>query len=708
MSFLVPLFLLGLAGIAIPIAVHLTRRQRSNVVRFPSLMFLEKIPYQEQRRRHVQHWLLLLLRGLALALIVFAFARPFLDRSDLLAGTASGPREIVLLVDRSFSMEIGDRLAHAREAAARVVAGMGPLDRVSLVSFDQGATVLLRSTTDRSRLRTVLDTIRAGAGVTRFSPALKVAQSILEESELPRGEVHLLSDLQRIGWASDDGVSLPPGSEFIPVPLADDQPDNVQVAGLSLPRAVDMGRERVTPTARIVRRGGEGRIQVPVTLEIDGQELETVSVDMDGSDAATVTFQPVTISRAHTRGVVRIPTDAVPGDDVRHFVLSPGTVVSVRILGSAGRGADPNLYVQRALGISQDGRFGVTVRRGGGLVAADTDDSDVLILNDVRIDGGAAERLRAFVENGGGLLVALGENGAWPASAADLLPVAPGAARDREAGRGARLGHLEYEHPIFEVFAGPRSGDFGSARFFRAREATPSDSAEVLARFDDGSVALAELRVGAGRVLVWTTTLDAYWNDLSLQPVYLPFVHRVVEYLAGRTEATPWFTVGQVVDLADTRALEAAGLVSTEAAGLAEGTDQVALSPSGAGIRLPADEDARYLMLQEQGFYTIRAPGSEPERPFSLAVNVDLEESDLAAMEPEELGLQVRAASAAGTAGAEGAGARALRREDQERRQSLWRWILGLALGLLILETALSNWVSRSKSLASPRPGSLA
>ncbi|MEX2465936.1 MAG: hypothetical protein WD995_03450, partial [Gemmatimonadota bacterium] len=273
-------------------------------------------------------------------------------------------------------------------------------------------------------------------------------------------------------------------------------------------------------------------------------------------------------------------------------------------------------------------------------------------------------------------------------------------------GRGARLGHLEYEHPIFEAFAGPRSGDFGGARFFRARDLVPSDSADVLARFDDGSVALAELATGNGTLLVWTTTLDAFWNDLALQPVYLPFMHRIAEYLAGRTDATPSFAVGQVVDLANPRALESAGLVVDAAEGLVEGTEQVALTPSGEGIRVPESTEARFISLQERGFYTVRPPGGDADRPFTLAVNVDLEESELATIDPEELVLQVQA-TAAGSMGSGADGAQALRREDQERRQSLWRWILAGALGLLILETVLSNWVSRSEALAPRGTGSL-
>lgn len=707
MSFLVPLFLLGLAGIAIPLAIHLTRRQRRNVVAFPSLMFLAKIPYQEQRRRRIQHWFLLLLRAIALALIVFAFARPFLDRSDLVAGTASGPTEVVVLLDRSYSMEVEDRMDRARTEADRIFDELGPLDRASLVSFDRSAAVLARSTSDRARLGAALDTVRSGSDVTRFGPALRVAQTILEESDLPASTVHLLSDFQRTGWSDDEGVRLPAAAEFVPVPVASDAPENLQVAAVSLPRAVDAGRERITPTARIVRRGGEGPTEVPVTLEIDGQTMETVTVELEENGAASVTFEPVTLSRAHTRGTVSIPEDAVPADDRRHFVASPGTVLTVRVVGSGSGESDPNLYVERALAISQDGRFEVTTRRGNSLVAADTEGVDVLVLNDVRVDGAAAERLRSFVENGGGLLVAFGENAAWPASASDILPGSPASPRDREAGRGARLGQLAYDHPVFEVFAGPRGGGFGNARFFRARDLTPTDSAEVLARFDDGSVALAESTPGSGKVLLWTTTLDAYWNDLALQPVYLPFVHRMAEHLAGRTEATPSFTVGQVVDLADPGALEAAGL-DASAAGLEEEGERVALDPDGTGIRLSEEADNQYLTLAERGFYTIRPPGADPERPFALAVNVDLEESDMDRIDPEEVALQVEATTVASEGdGTAAAGAQSLRIADQERRQSLWRWILAGALGLLILETLLSNWVSRTKPMASPGTGTI-
>ena len=67
MSFLSPLFFVGLAALAVPILVHLIQRERKDLVPFPSLMFLQRIPYQSVERRRIQHWALLLMRAAAMA-----------------------------------------------------------------------------------------------------------------------------------------------------------------------------------------------------------------------------------------------------------------------------------------------------------------------------------------------------------------------------------------------------------------------------------------------------------------------------------------------------------------------------------------------------------------------------------------------------------------------------------------------------------------
>lgn len=706
LSFLVPLFLLGLAGIAVPVILHLTRRQRRKVVAFPSLMFLRRVPYQEQRRRRVEHWALLALRALALGILALAFARPFLDDPAVAAAGGGGPAEVVVLVDRSYSMGVGGQWRRAQEAAREVFGRLGPLDRASLVFFDQGALVAVRSTSDPGRLRGAVDTARVGWGSTRYGPALKVAGTILEESQLPGREVVLITDFQAAGWRSEDGARLPSGTRVTPVPVREESGDNALVADVALARQSAGGRERVTATARVARSGGTGPRDVRVALELDGQEIQARTVRLEPGAAAPVPFDPFTLSGPHTRGTVRLSSDDLPADDARHFVLSPGTSVSVLLLEGGRAPRDAAFYLRRALETTSDGRFAVTVRRGDGPGGDDLEGADLVVLLDARVDGGSARALRAHVEGGGGLLLVGGEAASWPASEASLLPGAFGSVEERAEGRGGRIGFLDLGHPVFEVFSGPRSGDFGAARFFRARAFTGGDSARVVARFDDGSVALAEHAVGRGLVAVWTSTLDALWSDLALQPVFLPFVHRLAEHLSGRAEPFPWFAAGQVLDLADPRALRAAGLVPGAAPGLEEGEDQVAFTPAGSTLPLEAAAGPRYLSLDEAGFYVVRPPGREPERAFAVAVNPDLGESDLVGMDPQELVAQVRPlpAEQGGGSGGRSFEAAGLRRVDQERRQGLWRYLFFAAFALLLVETGVSNWMSRRRGAGPAGP----
>ena len=103
MSFLAPLFLAGLAALAIPVVIHLVQRDSREPVRFPSLMFLSRIPHQTTRRRRVRHPLLLALRLLALALIVAAFARPLLGgrAAAAVAGAGGGSSSCSRICTRS-------------------------------------------------------------------------------------------------------------------------------------------------------------------------------------------------------------------------------------------------------------------------------------------------------------------------------------------------------------------------------------------------------------------------------------------------------------------------------------------------------------------------------------------------------------------------------------------------------------------------------
>ena len=697
MSLLAPLFLLGLLGLAVPIIVHLTERQRRNVVDFPSLMFLRKIPFRSTQRRRIHHWALLSIRALALVLLVAAFARPFLSNTEVAIGSTLGPREVVVVLDQSYSMGYGGRWERAKNQARQAFQGLDASDRASLVFMGRGAEALLRATSDRDRLLAALDTASLSADGTLYGPALKLAQTILEESQFPNREAVIISDFQRTGWKGDEGVTFPPGTVVTPVLISDDATPNAAVASVALRRNFFSGQERMTATARVVRRGGDAPADRTLMLEVDGQEVQTRSVRLDPTGSATVAFEPFTLSDLYTRGSIRLDSDALPQDDELHFVLSPGTAIRTLVLEGASPRLDASLYLRTTLEISEDESFQVDVRRSTSLSAADLAATDVVVVNDTRFPQGAtADRLRGFVEAGGGLLLVLGERSAWQTGLEEFLPGRFGPARDHTRG-AARLGYLDYTHPVFELFSGPRSGDFARSRFFRSRDLEMGPEGRVLARFDEGSVALAERRLGEGYVLVWTSTMDAFWNDLAVQPVFLPFIHQMMRHLGGYRERVPWFTAGQVLDLADPDGMV---FVADRDRELAPDVAQVALTPGGGSVALPATDGPRFLELEEQGFYEVRPPGTNPERPFAVAVNVDVTESELESMDPAEL---AGAVAPRETSGELSAGGEVLTPEmqarNQERRQSFWRLLMVAALVLLLTETAISNWISRAGTM---------
>src|SRR5262245_36439665 len=640
MSFLTPLFLLGLAALAVPVLIHLTQKERKSVVEFPSLMFLRKIPYESVQRRRIRDWLLLALRLAAIFLIVMAFARPFLRGSDL-AAAPGGARDIVVLLDRSYSMGYGDTWSRAQAAAAQAIAGATPADRISLVLFADTAEVALRSTPDRSRAVAEINAATPGPGATKFGPALKLAGSLLAESRLPRKEVVLVSDFQRAGWQPDDTLRMPGGTTITTAVVEGAQGASLALTPVALLRSREQGQpERVTVTAGVLNRTAAAAANVPIALEIDGRVVQTLQISAGPNGSSTVSFAPLTITSPNTRAVVRLgaaaqSVDALERDNVFNFVITPAAPVPVMTVSQGS--ADSTLYLSRALAIGEAPRFDAALQSPDALAGDAMNRARVIILNDIPIGDNVAAKLVTFVEGGGGLLMAVGQRAAWPNGRAAWLPASIGQPVDRTRGAAARLSGIEFGHAIFEPFRAPRSGDFSSARFYSYRALTAAKDASVLARFDTGEPALVERGAGRGRVIVFASTLDLSWNDLPLKPMFLPFVHQLGRHLSGFHEQPAWLTIGQVLDI--DAAEIAAGATSGSAARAAAG--RTILAPSGqrkdlttaasnpAKVPGSTTAPAAALELNEQGFYEIRSAGREPGPMIVAASNVSLAESNL-------------------------------------------------------------------------------
>ncbi len=679
MSFLAPLFFAGLAAIAVPILVHLIQRERKRVIEFPSLMFVQKIPYQSVRRRRIRHWPLLLMRALAIALIVAAFARPFLRQGAAAIAAAGGSREVVILLDQSASMGYDDHFTRAKDAARSVIGSLGAGDRATLVLFGRNAEESMRATADRGRLEAALDTATLTAGATRYGPALKLAESILTQSQAPRREAVLISDFQRSGWSGAEDVHFGEQIRLIPMSVAGPSVTNLAVPSVTFTRGQFSGQERITVTAGVSNKGNEPATGVPVSLEIDGHAIETVQATVGANASTSVSFAPFTLAGPTMRGLVTAGGDPFPADNSFHFVVTPDRPVSVLVVDGGDR-VDTSFYLVKALGIGTAPAFQVETMPVGRVSPAALQNRSVVILNDTMLPPGlAGGALKTFVEQGGGLLVVAADKATWPQND-DLLPARLGAPVDRLSGRGGAIGYLDYSHPAFEVFKAPRSGDFSAAHVLRYRTLEVGPTDRVLARFDDGVTAAAERRVGNGRVIVFGTSLDDSWSDLALKPVYLPLVHQLTKYLARYEPPASWQTVGQVVDL------------SVLLKGRAE---RVVVSPSAVRVTVPASEPG-LVELSEQGVYEIRPAGSTSAAPADrIAVNLDPAESDLAPMDPPELVAAVTGRAADVTPQA--AAAADVSIEDVEKQQGLWWYLLFGGLLLMAAEMLVSNRLSRQE-----------
>ncbi len=735
MGLLAPFFLIGLAGLAVPVAIHLTRRERGKPVRFPSLMFVEHVPFRERSRRRIRHWALLVLRLAAIVLLATAFSRPFVRGGGLATAGAAGPEEVVILLDQSYSMALADHWSQAVSRARDAALALRPQDRVSLAAFAESPSLVARSSVAAAPVLRALDTLETTALGTRMAPALKLAGAVLDASPLVRRRVVLVSDFQRVGWQPDRDAVLPEGVALETVVVGDEGAgaENLAIGGLELQRAPGQGRDRVSVRARVVSLGGRGggagpasgagasasgasgpvglvgqvgslgapapggpaarQLETRVVLSVDGTEVETVGVSVPMGGAAQVSFGAFTLGHDFTKGILRVEDDALAADNMVHFVASPGAGVDVLIWDPRGTGPS-NLHLRRALEAGGPAGFSVGVTASAPS-AEELDAADLVAMTGAAVVGGASlVRLTDFVAAGGGLLVVLGETGPVGGGRrgggrAELLPVTLGQADAPPDPR--RLGFVDYDHPVFAAFRGPRSGDFSRTAFYRTRRIEALGGGRALARFDDGSPALVEVRLGRGRVLVWAGGMDRLWSDFPLQPVYLPFVHRVASWLGARGESAEWHVVGTTVDLA----------ALAEAVG-ADGIppDAVAMTPGGGSA--PVDPAAPLLFLAKQGIWEVRPPGRRPERPLALAANVDLRESDLAKLDLAEFAV----AAGGDRTGAEGefdvgeATPEEASVQDVERRQALWRYLLAGLFLLLVSETVLANRLSRARAAA--------
>ena len=707
---LAPLFAVaGAIGASIPIILHLLNRERARQLIFSTVRFIQMSHQTNVRRHKLKRLLLLLMRILMLALLGFAFARPFFADSLAVTQKTGGKRNAVIILDTSYSMQYEAVFEDAKKEAVKILDGLDAADAACLILSSDNARVVAPLGSEFSHIRTALNTAETTNNRTDYLDALQSADEILEGIPIGEKQIYLIADMQKRGWENFiETDKLNPDVQVHFVDVHAEKPQNLAITGISVPPVVLKEQKAARLVARVRNFGTEPIENLPVRLFIDGNMMDTVELDIEPDDLADAVFNVEFQDEATHTGWAELPEDPLLVDNKRYFTLQSLQSIKVHAVRERERSVsryqtDETFFIKKALATGRNAAARINFTETFSVPnAATLERVDVLILADVaELSAGEAERVKNFVANGGGLIITVGDNididtykqhlggedGLMPCDFVQAV----GDAFNRDQFRV--IATVQYEHPIFTPFKEPNHGDFGKARFYRLFQAVPTKDATVLASYDDGSPAIFEKPYGnLGRVLCFTSTIDREWNDLPIRAVYLPFLHESIKYLALKSvDTTPDYRIGDSVELKVLDDAEGADTVRRK---------EIAIfDPNNVETRVQPHENASEGLSQNSIFYTdTSVPGIYSAHisggdTHYFVVNIDTSESDLATRDIEELKSMLKGAAEESVEEKPRKELVAQYREDVEKNQNAWMYLMLVVFALAVTETFLANRV---------------
>ena len=326
MPFATPLALLGLLFIPAVVAMYLLKLRRDERVVPSTLLWTQLLsdveanaPWQKLRRS-----LLLLLQLLLVAILALLAARPFLERP---AGLA---RDVVLVLDTSASMAATDESPNRLEAAkAAVLAALRELPtggKVSLVTADRTARIVVNETTDLGRVRQALAEIGPTSAAGDLGDALELAGKLAARS----GDAQILV-------ATDGALATAPTASVdatIKVLSVGRSGRNQAIVALAVRTApsavtrsvfVSVANLDLEEARRRLELWGDGRLLEVRDLLLDPQARSDVVIDDVPSDVATLEVRLVGADPAVAGTADDLATDdrawAIVPPDVRRLIL---------------------------------------------------------------------------------------------------------------------------------------------------------------------------------------------------------------------------------------------------------------------------------------------------------------------------------------------------------------------------------------------------
>jgi hypothetical protein len=558
----------GVALAAIPVILHLFMKQRPKHVVFPALRLIKERHKRSTKKLRIKNWLLLLARMAVVALMALALARPALY-SQASSGDREVPTGLALVFDTSLSMQYTEknqtRLAEAKKHAEEILRKTLEASRVFVIdSAEPGA----RGPMTPSAARKAVEQLQLRPANRPLNLAVGQAYRALAETEnQERYEVYVFTDLARSSWNTTQPVEGMDALKKIKLGVA------TYVLRLTPKDAHDLAVIEATPSTSLATQGQS--VDVTARLRASGEKEDTVVeffLDHDAKGNPIKRDQkPLTVPAEGEvdidfksmpnlgiglhQGEVRVRgTDPMEFDDRRYFsfVVQPAMkvlVVSDLIADAAFvlEAIDPKslqatasrpFHAERITPSQLESKIQDNLR----------DYACVFLLNVKALPESSWGRLNAYVREGGGVVIGLGNrvdkdnyNGQIAAQVVPATLLEP----SERAKEQLTFGKADVQHAFFSRHTSGLASDLGGVPVFRYWKIKPQEGTRTILAFDNAAPALLERAfqgTKTGRVLLWTTPLarrpdqtDPYaWNEFpSTEWAFLWLMYQTPPYMAG-------------------------------------------------------------------------------------------------------------------------------------------------------------------------------
>jgi len=704
-SFLNPLILFAALGVALPILAHLLSRYKVKRTDWAAMQFLNRSVRVRSRQIRLRDILLLCLRCVAIVLLVFALAKPFMNEAERVpSGIGERRSGVIIALDASYSMGHSDgvstRFEKAIEKIGVIAEGLHPGDPVSLVLLGAEHRVMARNMAfDPARFDDLLQAQQVTPERLDLDSVPRTLKALAEAMDAQQKEIYIATDMQaqdwndRPAWLDEAFDDLGQSASTTLVAVRGGS-DNLTITGLELVSGVlrkdTIARYRATvrncgasPVANVRVKGLADDITVDTKTipAIEPGASETVSLFVHFRNAG-----PVRIS-------VELEPDSLLVDNARRTVAIIREEVSVLSVegSSAGTGGGSVGFLAAALRArgNDAGQENLAVQLvpWGDLPSQNLANFDVVVLQDVPdITPEQARAFEAYVRAGHGLIWFAGDNvdaAAWnKRSSLDRIPLLPAVIEQPVStsdvlGVGRPLDPTLPDHPVCRPLRSLPEDLLSETRFRKMLQVNPAaTSSVVLSVAGTAAPLLLEHSVGRGQVFMFTTSAASAWSNMAVTPMFPMVLQQMVTYLTAREFEVPR-QVGDSLSLSYVDQPDA--------------SEAVFDTPSGETIAVSVREHrTQHVALlehsREVGFYIARVSLQAPGMP--IAVDVDTAESNVVSLSAGETS---RCFEATDISVAQSEEDLLDAVEEARTGRSFWLVFLLAGLGVLVIESLLAN-----------------